>query len=92
MGLPMGMPTGQAGRRAGPGRPKRDDAALPPEITQVLRTSVDLYRRLEAETGLATGWRQTGCLRLACSAERISAVFVAGAKPSRRAELSIPLI
>src|SRR5436309_10049554 len=39
-------------------------------ITQVLRTSVDLYRRLEAETGLATGWRQTGCLRLACSTER----------------------
>ena len=29
---------------------------------------------------------------LACSAERISAVSVAGAKPSRRAELSIPLI
>ena len=39
-------------------------------ITQVLRYSVDLYKRLEAETGLATGWRQTGCLRLACNAER----------------------
>jgi sarcosine dehydrogenase len=39
-------------------------------ITQVLRYSVDLYRRLEAETGLATGWRQTGCLRLACNDER----------------------
>ena len=39
-------------------------------ITQVLRYSVDLYRRLEAETGLATGWRQTGCLRLACNRER----------------------
>ncbi len=39
-------------------------------ITQVLRYSVGLYERLEAETGLATGWRQTGCLRLACNDER----------------------
>ena len=39
-------------------------------ITQVLRYSVDLYKRLEAETGLATGWRETGCLRLACNDER----------------------
>ncbi len=39
-------------------------------ITQVLRYSVDLYKRLELETGLATGWRETGCLRLACNAER----------------------
>src|SRR6185295_2214387 len=39
-------------------------------ITQVLRYSVDLYKKLEAETGLATGWRQTGCLRLAGNAER----------------------
>ena len=39
-------------------------------ITQVLRYSVDLYKRLEAETGLATGWRETGCLRLAMNGER----------------------
>ena len=39
-------------------------------ITQVLRYSVDLYKRLDAETGLATGWRQTGCLRLATNPER----------------------
>jgi glycine cleavage system aminomethyltransferase T/glycine/D-amino acid oxidase-like deaminating enzyme len=39
-------------------------------ITQVLGYSVDLYKRLEAETGLATGWRETGCLRLACNEER----------------------
>src|SRR6476661_4324068 len=39
-------------------------------ITQVLRYSVDLYKRLEAETGLATGWRQTGCLRLATNLDR----------------------
>ncbi len=39
-------------------------------ITQVLKYSVDLYTKLEAETGLATGWKQNGGLRLACNAER----------------------
>jgi len=39
-------------------------------ITQILRLSVDLYRRLEAETGLATGWKMTGCLRLATTPDR----------------------
>ncbi|MBN9009966.1 MAG: FAD-binding oxidoreductase, partial [Rhizobiales bacterium] len=39
-------------------------------ITQVLRYSVDLYKRLESETGLATGWRETGCLRLATNEDR----------------------
>src|SRR6185436_12460421 len=39
-------------------------------ITQVLRYSVDLYKRIESETGLATGWRETGCLRLACNQDR----------------------
>ena len=41
-------------------------------ITQLLRYSVDLYGRLEAETGLATGWKQTGCLRLATNADRMT--------------------
>ena len=39
-------------------------------ITQVLRYSVKLYQGLEAETGLATGWKQTGCLRLATNQDR----------------------
>ena len=39
-------------------------------ITQVLKYSVDLYKRLDEETGLATGWKMTGCLRLACNADR----------------------
>ena len=39
-------------------------------ITQLLGYSVDLYRRLEAETGLATGWKMNGGLRLACNPER----------------------
>lgn len=39
-------------------------------ITQLLGYSVDLYRRLEAETGLQSGWKMNGGLRLACNAER----------------------
>ena len=39
-------------------------------ITQLLGYSVDLYKRLEAETGLQTGWKMNGGLRLACNAER----------------------
>ncbi|MGX9575654.1 GcvT family protein [Mesorhizobium sp. f-mel] len=39
-------------------------------ITRVLKYSVDLYKGLEAETGLATGWKMTGCLRLAINADR----------------------
>ena len=40
-------------------------------ITQLLRYSVDLYGKLEAETGLATGWKMTGCLRLAANPDRM---------------------
>ncbi len=39
-------------------------------ITQLLGYSVDLYRRLGAETGLETGWKMNGGLRLACTPER----------------------
>ncbi len=39
-------------------------------ITKVLKYSVDLYKNLEAETGLATGWKMSGCLRLACNEDR----------------------
>jgi sarcosine dehydrogenase len=39
-------------------------------ITQVLKYSVDLYRKLESETGQHTGWSMTGCLRLACNEDR----------------------
>lgn len=39
-------------------------------ITQLLKNSVDLYKILEAETGLATGWKMNGGLRLACSKDR----------------------
>ncbi|MGV6849058.1 MAG: GcvT family protein [Marinibacterium sp.] len=39
-------------------------------ITQLLGYSIDLYNRLESETGLATGWKMNGGLRLACNDER----------------------
>jgi sarcosine dehydrogenase len=39
-------------------------------ITQVLKYSVELYKNLEAETGLQTGWKMTGCLRLATNEDR----------------------
>ncbi|MEM6480450.1 MAG: FAD-dependent oxidoreductase [Pseudomonadota bacterium] len=39
-------------------------------ITQLLGYSIDLYNRLESETGLATGWKMNGGLRLACNSER----------------------
>jgi sarcosine dehydrogenase len=40
-------------------------------ITQLLKHSVELYDRLEAETGQASGWKMNGGLRLACTAERM---------------------
>jgi len=39
-------------------------------ITQLLGYSVDLYNKLEEETGLGTGWKMNGGLRLACTEER----------------------
>ncbi|MBL4806755.1 MAG: GcvT family protein [Rhodobacteraceae bacterium] len=39
-------------------------------ITQLLGYSVDLYNSLEAETGLSTGWKMNGGLRLACTPDR----------------------
>ena len=39
-------------------------------ITQLLGSSVELYKTLEAETGQATGWKMNGGLRLACNQER----------------------
>jgi sarcosine dehydrogenase len=40
-------------------------------ITRMLQYSVSLYETLEAETGLATGWKMTGCLHLAATQERM---------------------
>jgi glycine cleavage system T protein len=40
-------------------------------LTKMMMNSVELYRRLEAEVELATGWREVGSLRLASSNERM---------------------
>jgi len=39
-------------------------------ITQLLGYSVELYNNIEEETGLGTGWKMNGGLRLACNEER----------------------
>jgi len=39
-------------------------------ITQLLGYSVDLYNKIEQETGLGTGWKMNGGMRLACNQER----------------------
>ncbi len=39
-------------------------------ITQLLGYSVELYNSIEAETGLGTGWKMNGGLRLACNQDR----------------------
>ncbi|MGQ0677828.1 MAG: GcvT family protein [Rhodospirillales bacterium] len=39
-------------------------------ITRLLTHSVDLYQSLEKETGLSAGYKRSGGLRLACSADR----------------------
>src|SRR5207244_5671156 len=40
-------------------------------LTKMMMRSVDLYRTLESEVGLETGWREVGSLRLASSQERL---------------------
>ena len=39
-------------------------------ITKLLGYSIELYNKLENNTGLATGWKMNGGLRLACNKER----------------------
>ncbi len=46
-------------------------------ITQLLKESVEVYGRLEAETGLSTGWVQNGSLRLATTKDRVAEFEVA---------------
>ncbi|QKP76686.1 FAD-binding oxidoreductase [Methyloligella sp. GL2] len=41
-------------------------------ITKLLTYSVALYDKLEEETGLATGWKRNGGLRLACNEARMA--------------------
>ena len=40
-------------------------------LTRMMMNSVDLYRNLQSEVGLETGWHEVGSLRLASSEERM---------------------
>jgi 4-methylaminobutanoate oxidase (formaldehyde-forming) len=40
-------------------------------LTRMLQYSVSLYEKLEAETGLTTGWKKSGCLHLASTPQRM---------------------
>src|SRR5688500_19634983 len=40
----------------------------------MMMSSVDLYRSLQDEVGLETGWREVGSLRLASSQERLEEI------------------
>ena len=41
-------------------------------MTRLMQMSVDLYQRLEAETGQATGWKQCGSIIVARTPERVT--------------------
>ena len=43
-------------------------------LTRMMMESVDLYRTLEEEVSLETGWREVGSLRLASSQERMEEI------------------
>jgi glycine cleavage system T protein len=43
-------------------------------LTKMMMESVELYRSLEAEVGLETGWHEVGSLRLASSQERMEEI------------------
>src|SRR6186997_3475981 len=43
-------------------------------LTKMMMESVELYRTLEAEVGLETGWHEVGSLRLASSPERMEEI------------------
>jgi 4-methylaminobutanoate oxidase (formaldehyde-forming) len=43
-------------------------------LTKMMMESVELYRTLQAEVGLETGWREVGSLRLASSTERMEEI------------------
>src|SRR5215510_4886960 len=43
-------------------------------LTRMMMNSVELYRTLEAEVGLETGWHEVGSLRLASSDERMEEI------------------
>src|SRR5438045_9071101 len=43
-------------------------------LTRMMMSSVELYRALEEDAGLETGWREVGSLRLAAPRERMEEI------------------
>ena len=43
-----------------------------PSMTRLIRYSTELYAELEAETGLATGWKQCGSVSVARTPDRMT--------------------
>lgn len=43
-----------------------------PNLIRIQKDSIALYNRLEAETGLASGWHGTGGMRIACTEDRMT--------------------
>src|SRR6187551_2283891 len=43
-------------------------------LTKMMMRSVDLYRTLEGEVGMPTGWREVGSLRLASEPRRMEEI------------------
>ncbi|MDA3887204.1 MAG: FAD-dependent oxidoreductase [Allgaiera sp.] len=68
--------------------------------TRMLKKSVELYDRLEAETGMAFDWKKVGSLRLAATKDRLLEVkrlatiaqsFDLGSGPINRIVVSLPV-
>ena len=56
-------------------------------MTRLVQYSAELYQRLEAETGQATGWKQCGSVLVARTPERVTLfrrIAVGGARAGRR--------
>ena len=44
-------------------------------LTKIVKNSVELYSSLEAETGQATGWQQTGSISIATNEDRLTHIY-----------------
>ncbi len=60
-------------------------------LTRLIRYSTELYSRLEAETGLATGWKQCGSLTVARTEERMTLLRRSAAMANAQGVVCEPL-
>ena len=62
-----------------------------PSMTRLIRYSTELYSKLEAETGLSTGWKQCGGLTVARTEERMTLLRRVAAMASERGGRTLPV-